>query len=560
MRSDYLRNSVPAGGRGPPTAGVCLSAPGGLLGTRQAHLPGGSTGGPSAWRRSTRGSDTHGNDTNSCDSMSDMSILDLRMDHADYRGRVEDFVGSGADRHTLGLVYGRRRIGKSTLLEAVTHARGGFYWEATRTESAIQRTRLGEALGAHLGTGRLAFETWEDALTQLLRLGASGPVPVVLDELGYVMEADPSIGSIISAALGPGGRRANPGQARLILCGSAIAMLAGLTAGEAPLRGRSGMELVMHPHGYRAAAGWLGADPELALATRFYAVVGGVIGYATDMVDHDRPDGLADFDRWVATRVLSPAATLHHEATTLLAEEPTLATGSPVVHHSILGAIANGSVTAGRIAKRLGRSVPGLDPTIKRLVAAGFVVRNTDPIRDQRPTYTLADPFLQFHYAVLEPHGQLLRDRNPRAAWDSRLSATFDSRVRGPVFEELARIWVRRYSDTSTLDGSADHVGPSMAVIGGQEHQLDVLVATADRPDTIPADRTILAIGEAKAGETVGTGRLTELERARAALGPRAARAKLLLFAPTFSPELTALAGRRADVELVDLDRLYHGS
>jgi uncharacterized protein len=477
-----------------------------------------------------------------------------------YRQHVETFLDSGADRHTLGLVYGRRRIGKSTLLEAVANDRRGFYWEATRTEPAIQLDRLGDALGDHLEVGRLALPTWEDALRQLLRLGAERPTPVVLDEFGHIMEADPSIGSLVAAALGPGGRRTNPGQARLILCGSAIAMLAALTAGQAPLRGRAGMELVMQPHNFRSAAERLGTDAGLVLAARVYAVIGGVIGYATDMVDFDLPKSLGDFDRWVAARVLSPAATLHHEATTLVAEDPTLAAGSPIIHHSILGAIANGSVTAGKIAKRLGRSVPGIDTALRRLVAAGFVVRHIDPIRAQRPTYTLADSLLQFHYAVLEPHGPLLRDRDPRVAWADRLSNSFDSRVRGPVFEEQARTWVRRFADPATIGGPSDQVGPSLVLIGGKEHQLDVVVASADPVDSSPSERSVLAIGEAKAGETVGTGRLTELERARASLGPRAAQAKLLLFAPAFTPELAALADRRTDIELVDLDRLYHGT
>jgi hypothetical protein len=480
------------------------------------------------------------------------------LDH--YRHHVETFLDSGADRHTLGLVYGRRRIGKSTLLEAVANYRRGFYWEATRTESAIQLDRLGDALGDYLGVGRLALSTWEDALRQLLRLGADRPTPVVLDEFGYIMEADPSIGSIVATTLGPGGQRADPGQVRLILCGSAIAMLAALTAGQAPLRGRAGMELIMQPHDFRSAAERLGPDPDLVLAAKVYAVIGGVIGYATDMVDYDMPDSLDDFDRWVAARVLSPAATLHHEATTLLAEDPTLAVGSPIVHHSILGAIANGSVTAGKIAKRLGRSVPGIDTALRRLVAAGFVVRHTDPIRARRPTYALADSFLQFHYAVLEPYGPLLRDRDPRTVWIDRLSVSFDSRVRGPVFEEQSRSWVRRFAEPATIGGPSDHVGPSLVVIGGREHQLDVVVANADPVDLPPSERSILAIGEAKAGETVGTGRLTELERARASLGPRAAQAKLLLFAPAFTPELVALAGRRPDMELIDLDRLFHGT
>lgn len=481
------------------------------------------------------------------------------MDQDTARAHIESFLDSAVDHPTLGLVYGRRRIGKSTLLDELTANRGGFYWEATRGESAVHLARLGEALGRHLDTGRLSFDTWEEAVVGLLRLGESGPLPVVLDEVGYLLESEPALDSVLAAALGPASRRRTPGRARLILCGSAMALMRALTAGEAPLRGRAGMELVMQPFGYRAAARQLGPRAPLELAARVYAVIGGVIGYSTDMVDHDLPEGPADFDRWIVTRVLSPAATLHHEATTLLAEDPTLSTASPTLHHSILGAIANGSVTAGKIANRLRRPVPNLDPALKRLIAAGFVLRHEDPLRAQRPTYALADPFLQFHYALLEPHGPLLRDRDPRRIWHDRLSGIFDSRVRGPVFEELARTWVRRHAASATVGGSAGHTGPSIVTIEGTQHELDLVVTSADEPSAPPAERAILALGEAKAGERVGSTRLRHLEEARTALGTRAAHARLLLFAPGFTEEIQATVAQRADVELVDLDRLYHG-
>ena len=115
---------------------------------------------------------------------------------------IESFLESGAGHSTLGLVYGRRRIGKSTLLQRIVLARGGFYWEATRTAPAVHLARLGEALGARLGVGRLSLEMWEEALAELVRLGQQGPLPVVLDGFGYLLEAYPS-DSIVAAALGP---------------------------------------------------------------------------------------------------------------------------------------------------------------------------------------------------------------------------------------------------------------------------------------------------------------------------------------------------------------------
>jgi hypothetical protein len=97
-----------------------------------------------------------------------------------------------------------------------------------------------------------------------------------------------------------------------------------------------------------------------------------------------------------------------------------------------------------------------------------------------------------------------------------------------------------------------------VATVEGIEHQLDVVVATGDSSAS-PAERVVLAIGEAKSGQPGSVGHLRDLDRARASLGPRAAHARLMLFAPEFSSEVRVEAAGRSDVELIDLERLYHG-
>ena len=474
----------------------------------------------------------------------------------DNQAALSSFFDTAVTRPTLGVVYGRRRIGKSTLLVRESQKRSGFYFEATRVATPVQLERLGRALGEHLGVGRLAFDGWDEAVRALIRLGADGMTPVVLDEFGHILEADASVDSVIAAALGPGARHKNVGQARLILCGSAIAMIQNLFSGQAPLRGRAGLELLMQADDYRVAAMRLPPGCDLDTAVRVFAVIGGVVGYATDMVDHDLPKSATDFDRWVVQRVLSPSATLHHEATTLLAEDPTVAGKGALLHHSIFAGIANGSITAGALANHLGRQVPNIIPALNRLVDSGFVVRHEDPVRAQRSRYALNDPFLQFHYAVLEPNGPALRDRPPAEVWSSRLVDVFGSQVRGPVFEEQARTWLRRYVSASTLEIPA-HIGPSSAAIEGVEYELDVVAAG---PGEVPSGRIISAIGEAKAGEKITERHLRHLELARTAFGSRAQDAKLFLFGSHFDDVLKVTSEDRADVELVDLERLYFGS
>ncbi|MCC5953184.1 MAG: winged helix-turn-helix transcriptional regulator [Acidimicrobiia bacterium] len=473
----------------------------------------------------------------------------------DTRAAVDSFLDSTVERPTLGLIYGRRRIGKSTMLVAATDRRSGFYFEATRGGIPAQLDSLGRELGEHLGVGPLAFNSWSDAIDALVRLGDRRSVPVVLDEFGHILEADPTVDSQLAKAFGPGARRGRTSQARMVLCGSAMALMRALTGGEAPLRGRASLELVMQPDDFRVAATRL-TSSDLAVACRTFAVIGGVVGYATDMVGFDLPTSRRDFDRWIIERVLSPAATLHHEAVTLLAEDPTVSGPGAALHHGILSAIANGSVTAGQISGKVGKPVSNLAPALNRLIAAGFVLRHEDPIRAQRPLYALNDPFLQFHYAVLAPHTSLLRDRNPADTWNKRLAATFDSQVRGPVFEEQARTWVRRFSSDTSVS-VRDHIGPSSVTVDGTPVELDVVVAGAGETH---AQRAVHMIGEAKAGELIRTSHLRRLQAARSALGDRAVDASLALFGTQFDTDVRREADRRSDVEVIDLERLYTGS
>lgn len=472
-----------------------------------------------------------------------------------YREVVARFIESAAPRPALGLVYGRRRIGKSTLLVQEVEQRGGFYFEATRGSSRLHLDRLGLALGEHLGVGRMAVDTWDDAVRSLLALGARAPLPIVIDEFGHILAAEPTVDSVLATAFGPGARRSATSQARVILCGSAISVMRHLTAGQAALRGRVGMELLMYPDDFRTAATRLPDPDDLHTAVQVYCAIGGVVGYATDMVNFDLPEGTHDVDRWIVQRLLASGATLRQEGATLLAEDPAMSGAGSVLSHSILAAIANGAVSAGSIARRVGRPVSNLAATLNRLVEAGFVVRSEDPIRDQRPLYSLEDPFLQFHFAVIEPHGAALRDRAAEELWAKRLRATFDAQVRGPVFESMARVWARRFASEATLPAGS-LIGSSGVSIDGVDHQLDLVVAT---PGPAPSQRQIHALGEAKVGATLGITHLQRLETARAALGARATDARLMLFGTAVDPALRALSTRRSDVEIVDLERLYRG-
>ncbi len=460
----------------------------------------------------------------------------------------------------LALVWGRRRIGKSMLLQGLAQETGGFYFHAQRGSSGEALVSLGEALAEWIGApAPLALSSWDQAVSTIMALGRDRPMVVVLDEFPYLLEHTPELDSILQRHFGPGHPSSTGTRARLILCGSAVSVMTQLRSGTAPLRGRAGLNLLMLPFDFRVSRE-LHASPDLATAVKTYAVIGGVAAYARQMVQNDVPVSAADFDRWVCERVLSPAAPLFSEIDVLLAEDPTMAKARKInLYQAVLAGIALGNHAPSSLTSYAKMPGHSLVPILDTLVATALVSRVEDPVRDNRPVYRPNDSLLRFHYAVIRKHrDRLARTTDPRAMWQG-LTPTFASQVMGPCFEAMAREWTTHHAGPSTLGTGARLVGSTTLSTGtATHHELDVIVADGDA-DSAPDQRTIIALGEAKLNEELTTGHLAQLENARSALGVRAADAKLLLFGSHIGAELRRRASRRSDVELVDLKRLYFG-
>jgi AAA+ ATPase superfamily predicted ATPase len=473
---------------------------------------------------------------------------------------LERFVAYPGPEATLGVVSGRRRQGKTFLLDAVCRAAGGFYFAASEATEAESLHQFGAALARYLGEPvPRRFAHWDEAVEILMTLAADGPLPVVLDEFPYLAKASPHLPSLIQRALGPDGqRRGSP--VRLLLCGSALSFMGNLLVGNAPLRGRASLELVVPTLDYRLARDfWQITDLRLALLVN--AVVGGTPAYRREFTLGDVPEGLDDFGPWVVRNVLNPGRPLFREARFLLAEEPDLR--DTALYHGVLSAIAEGNHTRGGIAGYLGRKSTDLGHALTVLEDVGMITREVDAFHGKRSAYRITEPLLSFYYAVMRPQWtDLERPGYAQQVWD-RSQETFRAKVLGPHFEQLARSWTRWHADPTTLGGLRAKVSsgtlPDPANKTG--HELDV-VAFGRAPD---GRESILAVGEAKSSDIVGRGHLHRLERLRDLLAARDERAvgpvRLLLFTGRgFSPELLEEIRDRDDVELVGLERLYQGS
>lgn len=447
----------------------------------------------------------------------------------------------------LGLVYGRRRQGKTLLLELLGEVAGGLVIPGLEQSAAQNLTAVGEAYARHRGLGApVAFTGWKQAIDELLALGedTAQPVPVVLDEFPYMMAASPELPSIIQAALSPRSRARTRSRVRVMLCGSAFSIMEGLLAGAAPLRGRASMELLVHPFDFRTAAGFWEVAGDWGLAVRLHALVGGTPAYRGFAADR-RPASVGQLGRWVESQLLNPATAFFREGRVLLAEE--IGVGEPALYLSVLAAMAAGATRRSEIAAVLGRKETALAHPLRTLEETRLVGRVVNPLHERRATYRITEPVIRFHQLMIAPYEARLARHQGAAVWNGS-QATVESNIYGPHLEDLAREWTLLHAAPGTLGGDhAQTVGAAgVACAAHRGHQVDV-VATHGKQ--------VVVLGEAK-WRPVTTGDVDRLRHIRD-ITPGAGGARLLLFTAG-TPRLRA--SQTGDVEIVDLERLYTGS
>ena len=303
--------------------------------------------------------------------------------------RLRRFLVSGSAG--LAVVYGRRRCGKSTLLQRVLSEQH-VYFQADQRETPLQLEALAAALSGRLRDfGSVKYRTWDELLTALY-VRADRLIHVCLDEFPYLVQADPALPSILQRYLDR-----PDGPVAWFLCGSSQRMMQGLVIDrQAPLYGRAREIIKVEP----LSAGWV--IPALGLdapdAVKAYATWGGVPRYWELASEYkSQEEALADL-------VWSPRGVLHEEPNRLLQDELR----SAVQPYSILSLIGTGCNRPSEIAARMEKPLSSLARPLSQLCELGYVRRDVpfgeNEKKTRRALYRLNDPFLRFFFRFVLPH------------------------------------------------------------------------------------------------------------------------------------------------------------
>ncbi|WP_204054390.1 ATP-binding protein [Planomonospora parontospora] len=455
----------------------------------------------------------------------------------------------------IGVVRGRRRHGKSFLLEHLCRAVDGTYTLALRQSRTMALNRFADSLSSALGYRIGRFDDWvhalDTAVDSLTRSEGSAPPLLVLDEFPYLSAHSPELPTAVQALYDQRGPSTGHPPFKLILCGSALSVMSTLLSGDQALRGRAVLDLKIGPFRHRDAAAFWDSEPETALLID--AVIGGAPGYR-DVIG--APPRSGAFGEWLETSLLNPSHILFAEPDYLLAEDPRI--GDRAVYHSIWEAVSSGAATPTQIGGLIGMDAKSLGYHLKIMRDGGFIRHDQDILLQRKPVITVADPAVRFHHLIVRPNLLDLEMRNSRLVWEHS-AETFSSKILGPHFEEIAREWVRWHGREAGLEDIGQVGTTEVACREHRGHEVDV-VALSRRSMARAKGAGISLLGEAKCtNRPRGVSDLARLEHIRDLLvshGWDARDARFALFSRSgFTDDLKAAADPRS--LLIDLPELY---
>ena len=353
----------------------------------------------------------------------------------DFIGRTSELATLNAElEHGSGFVviYGRRRVGKTTLIKEFIKDKRAFYFLATTESEAQSMKRFAGVLSRTTKTPMLSKATFTDWLDLFQVVADDHPDEkkvLVIDEFPYLVKTNPDFPSILQNAWDEVLKDHN---VMLILCGSLISMMKKhALAYDSPLYGRRTAQIRLMPLQFTDV--YAAQNLSFEQAVEQYAITGGVPKYM-EFFQTDEP--LVEQIRRV---VLSKNGFLYEEPDFLLNEEVQ----TPINYFSVLKAISDGNHKLSKIGMTMEQDTSAITPYLKTLIGLGFVIKNVpitekNPERSRKSLYYVSDNFIRFWFRYVYPFKGELELDNQQIVLDE-MGKDFKQKFVAFAYESICR-------------------------------------------------------------------------------------------------------------------------
>ena len=350
----------------------------------------------------------------------------------------------------MTVIYGRRRIGKSTLIAEFVKDKKTIFYTATKVGKERNLELFSEQVTQTFlpGVEGISFTTVE-AVFDFIAKNVSGEKTVlVIDELPYWAEKDEGLLSILQKYIDTIWQGKN---LKIILCGSALSFMENKVLSEkSPLFGRRDSQIKLEAFDYLDSAKFV---PKYSYKDKAicYGITGGVAKYLS-MIDPTK-----SIDKNIIRLFFRTDGYLYDETRNLLTQEFSDIT----LVNNIIEQIASGKNTVNGIANGIGEKEPTVLYSLEKLISVGLIEKKrciTEEKNKKKSQYVLKDSMFKFWYTFI-PKATSVIEMGQGELYYTKVVKPFLHFFMGTVFEDMCRYYTLQHGILGEFDCFITSVG-----------------------------------------------------------------------------------------------------
>ena len=366
------------------------------------------------------------------------------------RKELADLEGIYAKGGSAVMVYGRRRIGKTSLLERFCEGKRNLFLRCLKDSDSSNLEYISASV-TEFSRETTVLASFFDMTKAMESIIEAGKTVIVIDEFPYI--ASSLVSSLLQHFIDGPLRRSD---SMLILCGSYVSVMKKEYEDSGrPLFGRFKRIVHLGPLSFEETREF---HPDMSEydALRLYLTIGGIPRYHAEL---DSPT----FDQCIRENYIVNDWMTEEPEHLIESELP-----NPKRALSILSAIGNGSTSLKEIAQKVAVDETLCSKCIRMLIEMG-IVSKVIPTFDapKRPVYMISDGLFAFQYCVLQKKAGLLSPghadefyRMLRPSIDTFLGKRFKQYCSGFIMDrfmtlEIGTWWMDKDDFHSEIDVTA---------------------------------------------------------------------------------------------------------
>lgn len=333
-----------------------------------------------------------------------------------------------SEKFEFAVIYGRRRVGKTSLIREFTKDKDTIFFTSVETNSKQNLDNFSRCIMEY--NTRIAvnssFASFQSALEYVFELAKTKRIVLVIDEYPYVAHASKSLASTLQLLID---KNKDSSKLFLILCGSSMSYMEDhVLAYKAPLYGRRTAQFKIKPFDFFEACSYFFnlSSTDKALA---YGIFGGTPQYLMQLNDN------LSIEENIKNTHLNPTSSIFEEPNNLLKQEVR----EPAIYNAVITAIATGSSKMNEISNKINEDTSVCATYIRNLITLG-IVKKESPYGEKstrKTIYSIEDNMFRFWYRFVPENTSIIS----RGAIDlayKRIEPELSSYM-GSVFEDICK-------------------------------------------------------------------------------------------------------------------------